>query len=78
MYPITLEMHDLIQVVYLNLEERYISDEEDSKGHTPLWVGAAMGSCDAVRQLVDFGADVNRCGGASGTTPLGIAVQVGI
>lgn len=60
----------------MSLEDRYVNDEEDGKGHTPLWVGAALGCCDAVRQLAEFGADVNRAGGASGTTPLGIAVQV--
>lgn len=66
------------KVIYSTLEERYVSDEEDKRGHTPLWVAAAKGGCESVKVLAEFGADVNRPAARSGTTPIGIATQVDI
>ena len=65
------------QVIHSTLEDRYQQDEEDKRGHTPLWVAAAMGGCEAVQQLVEFGADINRPAGSSRSTPMCIATQVG-
>jgi hypothetical protein len=35
-----------------------------------------MGSCEAVKQLVELGADINRSAAGTGTTPMCIAAQV--
>ena len=48
----------------------------DSVGNTPLSIAAALGLCDAVKALLDSGADPDACAGKQKEFPLQIALHL--